>query len=363
MPNIMELIRETLQDHQKSNQATMQELQQEFQRSNQVDREQQQAMMAQQYGVFGERLDRMGEVITSAAETSAARWSQLNDTFEARIQEVETRAAIRDEKVAEMESRIQRQERISAEFDKRMGQLEDPHKQAAKRKEEKVEMERIVAALVAQETREMRERVVELERTRDRISRLESLSRAERTEDVRSGMHELTRNEREGDRTKKVTMMMTKGGGKGGPGDEDDEDGGDDHDVSGDEHKGPKNDEDAGDSADSGEGTLGRQSRQAKKEVHKGAHEDVPDTKMMWERNMRIEDIMFYMHRGRAKTVTTAYDELHGEDEEEWQGDLPRLTMEDNRRLKCYLLWCQKKYKQAAREGTRLDLKYPPEPY
>ena len=93
--------------------------------------------------------------------------------------------------------------------------------------------------------------------------------------------------------------------------------------------------------------------------MHKGAHEDVPDTK----RNMRIEDIMFYLHRGRAKTVTTAYDELHGEDEEEWQGDLPRLTMEDNRRLKCYLLWCQKKYKQAAREGTRLDLKYPPEPY
>ena len=37
------------------------------------------------------------------------------------------------------------------------------------------------------------------------------------------------------------------------------------------------------------------------KEVHKEAHEDVPDTKFMWERNMKVEDIKFYMHRGRSK--------------------------------------------------------------
>ena len=114
-----------------------------------------------------------------------------------------------------------------------MGQLEDPQKQEAKRKEEKAEMERTVAALVAQEIKEMRERMSELEGTRDRLSRLEDLARAERTGAVSEGTHEGKRHERERDRNKKMTTMMRRGGGNGGPGDGDDDDGGDDHDVAG----------------------------------------------------------------------------------------------------------------------------------
>ena len=112
--------------------------------------------------------------------------------------------------MADIESRIQRQERITAEFAKRMGQLEDPHKQAAKRKEEKAEMEHTVAALVAQEMKRMRERMSELEGTRDRLSRLEDLARVERTVDVSEGTHEGKKNERERDRNKKMAMMMTR---------------------------------------------------------------------------------------------------------------------------------------------------------
>jgi hypothetical protein len=202
MPDMRDILK-TLQDHQKSSQATMQELQQEIQRSNRADREQQQSMVAQQYGVFGERLERMGEVINTAAEASAARLVQLNELFDAKIQEVETRAAIRDEKVAEVESRIQRQERISAEFEKRMGQLEDPHRQAVKRKEEQVEIERTVAALVAQEIREIKERRGEFERTRDRVARLEGLELAERTRGMREGAkHERERGDGESDRNR-----------------------------------------------------------------------------------------------------------------------------------------------------------------
>jgi hypothetical protein len=70
MPDMRDILK-TLQDHQKSSQATMQELQQEIQRSNRVDREQHQAMMAQQYEVWGERFNRMGEAIAAAARRGA----------------------------------------------------------------------------------------------------------------------------------------------------------------------------------------------------------------------------------------------------------------------------------------------------
>ena len=145
IPDIREVIRETLQEHQRSNQATMQE----HQRSNQATMEQHQATMAQQYEVLGERFHRMSEAITTAAEASAAGVGHLREALDAKMQEMEMRATKRDEKVEELESRLGRQERISAELDKRMGQIEDPHKRAARRREEKEEKERTVAALVA----------------------------------------------------------------------------------------------------------------------------------------------------------------------------------------------------------------------
>ena len=75
IPDLRDDIRETLQEHQRGNQATM----------------------AQHYEAFVGRLNGMGKAITAAAEVSAAKVDCLREALEARMQDMEMKSVLRDQ--------------------------------------------------------------------------------------------------------------------------------------------------------------------------------------------------------------------------------------------------------------------------
>ena len=368
LPSLKDMIREALGEHQKGSRAQIEE----------------------QYAVLGDRLSTFEGTISAAADVSAKKVDRLREALEARMEGLEAKMVERDRRIEQVETRVGEQERMSAELERRLRQLENPARKEEEKRSKQQEMEEAVASMVAREVRAFKDKIEELE-DRLRGSEKGSSDRIE-SERERKGRREVVidlvsgsgmesggmEKARPNIRGPKVRNSGHGGGDEDDGDDDDDDDDGDDDEDGG--HEGEGNDRGSGEEGEHGERNDGGEhvgkgqgdglgdedekrgmgKKQGRKQL---MATETPDTKLVWETNMTVKDTGYYMHRGRTKRMTTAYDQLRDEEGEEWTGDLPKLTMEDNKRVKCYLLWCQKVYTQALREGRRVDLMYPPEPY
>ena len=60
-----------------------------------------------------------------------------------------------------------------------------------------------------------------------------------------------------------------------------------------------------------------------------------------------------------SNRVTTAYDELYRECDEKWQGDLPKLTMEDSRRGQVLFVVVPENVQTGGTRGEEIRSKIP----